>query len=452
MRPGEVQRWRLLNSTDSDNFLLTLQGHGLNVIAMDGITVGRMYRLKPGDPLVMGPGQRIDVLVKAGAPGTYTLDTQDQESEGSVSPFRSAQYPDGIALSRRVSLHSADFPGPCSTVPNPAIEPPCPEGQPKPLSPFSYPITLATIQVDGPPVDMKLPTGALPVPAGLPSVETMLSLTPDAVRHVAFENCGNRPGTSQGPELRPSAQLPSCGWYFAKYGPGYWGDLPFNDLLMLRDADDVGQPNPGSETMPRISFKKEGLFDPTEPLFPDMIAGNYEEWTVINRSFTDHPFHIHQNHFLVTKINGIPLPRPEWHDTFLVPSAIAPNSPTGRPLGPYEPPYNQPVVNINDAEFGSITFRIYFNPVTVGCFVVHCHALNHEDIGMMQRLDILPAKGQPSGCMLDSDNAAVPIIDRLFAGRGKFQICRAAVRQSKPIPDGPSASASLSNPLADTAQ
>ena len=93
-------------------------------------------------------------------------------------------------------------------------------------------------------------------------------------------------------------------------------------------------------------------------------------------------------------------------------------------------------MNINDAEFGSITFRIYFNPVTVGCFVVHCHALNHEDIGMMQRLDILPAKGQPSGCMLDSDNAAVPIIDRLFADRGKLQICSAAVRQSKSIPDG----------------
>jgi hypothetical protein len=67
-------------------------------------------------------------------------------------------------------------------------------------------------------------------------------------------------------------------------------------------------------------------------------------------------------------------------------------------------------------------------------------------------MDILPAKGQPSGCMLDSDNAAVPIIDRLFAGKSKFQICSAAVRQSKPIPDGPTSPASLSNRLADTAQ
>ena len=55
----------------------------------------------------------------------------------------------------------------------------------------------------------------------------------------------------------------------------------------MRDADDVGQRNPGNPDMPRVNFKKEGLFDPTQPLFPDMIAGNYEEWTVYNRSFSD---------------------------------------------------------------------------------------------------------------------------------------------------------------------
>jgi FtsP/CotA-like multicopper oxidase with cupredoxin domain len=93
---------------------------------------------------------------------------------------------------------------------------------------------------------------------------------------------------------------------------------------MMRDADDVGVPS-GAKGMPRVNFKKEGLFDPTQPLFPDMIAGHYEEWTVSNRSFTDHPFHIHQNHVLVTKINGITLPRPEWHDTLDVPAALCLN-------------------------------------------------------------------------------------------------------------------------------
>jgi hypothetical protein len=226
-------------------------------------------------------------------------------------------------------------------------------------------------------------------------------------------------------DFRPNATLPSCGWYFAKYNDAYWGGLPFVNLQMMRDADDVGQPNPGSQDMPLVNFKKEGLFDPTQPLFPDMIAGNYEEWTVYNHSFSDHPFHLHQNHVLITKINGITLPQPEWHDTLEVPAATCPNNP-GCPVPPSK---------IIDAKQGSITFRTYFNPVTVGCFVGHCHTLNHEDMGMMQRFDVLPAPGQPSGCMLDGDTAAVPLIERLFASRGSFQIC-SAPRQSRPISGG----------------
>jgi len=84
MQPGEVQRWRLLNATDGDNLQLRLvsnedpqKGLGLNVVAMDAITVPKTYHLQPGDPLVIGPGQRMDVMVKAGTPGTYLLQTLD---------------------------------------------------------------------------------------------------------------------------------------------------------------------------------------------------------------------------------------------------------------------------------------------------------------------------------------------------------------------------------------
>ncbi len=48
--------------------MIALQSHGLNIVAMDGITVSNMYRLKVGAPVVMGAGQRVDVLVKAGNP------------------------------------------------------------------------------------------------------------------------------------------------------------------------------------------------------------------------------------------------------------------------------------------------------------------------------------------------------------------------------------------------
>ena len=111
---------------------------------------------------------------------------------------------------------------------------------------------------------------------------------------------------------------------------------------------------------PLVNFKKEGLFDQTQPLFSDMIAGNYEEWTVYNRSFSDHPFHLHQNHVLITKINGITLPQPEWHDTLNVPAALClkPSCPALQPTGPIVP--GQAPVNINDSTPGSITLSDVF--------------------------------------------------------------------------------------------
>lgn len=103
-----------------------------------------------------------------------------------------------------------------------------------------------------------------------------------------------------------------------------------------------------------------------------MVAGTFEKWTVLNRTNSDHPFHIHQNPFLVTHINGVELDVPEWHDTILIPNADT--SGDG---------------NIVD-NAGSVTFLTWFNPLTVGSFVMHCHILTHKDVGMMQELEIAP--------------------------------------------------------------
>jgi FtsP/CotA-like multicopper oxidase with cupredoxin domain len=70
MRPGEIQRWRVVQAAHEDNFRLGLTGHELHVIARDGIALGAM---ESHPDLVIAPGQRVDVLVKAGAPGTYQL-------------------------------------------------------------------------------------------------------------------------------------------------------------------------------------------------------------------------------------------------------------------------------------------------------------------------------------------------------------------------------------------
>ncbi len=350
MRPGEVQRWRMLNAASGETILVALQGHDLNVIANDGITVPNMVTVPAGTPYTLGAGQRVDVLVQAGSPGNYLL----QALNPSTTP--ASVTPQGVAPQLRPAHTSGDFPA------------------------VNYPVNLATISVSGAPDSMQLPSGPLPPPSGLPSISTMVNTTPNFVRNIDFDLCGQQANMTQ-----PTQQLPTCGWYFSQYDAAYWGSLPFLSLNMVRDADDTGEVNPVCLTsptspaclaMPRINFEKGGLFDPNTPLFNNMYAGNYEEWTVVNRSFSDHAFHIHQNPFLVTAVNGISLPVPEWHDTIIVPAAY--------PQPP--PPITSPSVT-----FGSITFRTHFDPITVGALVTHCHLVQHEDIGMMQRIDIQPA-------------------------------------------------------------
>src|SRR5262249_41471445 len=82
MRPGEVQRWRVLHAGWQDDIFVELAGHTLNPIARDGIALSRMGLSVPrdlegtaGNPnaVLFAPGQRVDLLVKAGAPGAYAL-------------------------------------------------------------------------------------------------------------------------------------------------------------------------------------------------------------------------------------------------------------------------------------------------------------------------------------------------------------------------------------------
>lgn len=349
LRPGEVQRWRMLAAGTGEIFPVALQGHSLHVIANDGITVPAMRTLAPGDPYVLGSGQRADVLVKAGAPGTYLLQALDP----AAAPGWSVISGSGIDPAPRQARISFDTP------------------------PAKYPTTLATIVVtDEAPIAMHLPKGPLPVPKGIPSIHRMLARKPQAQRQVVFENCGNQPGFSM---QDPTGRLPSCGWYYGRYDTPYWGGTAFNTLLMMRDGDDTGVLNPADPNMPMIDFQKDGLFNESVPLF--VMADRYEEWTLTNRSFSDHSFHIHQNPFLVTHVNGKALPVPEWHDTILVPAA--------------QPQPGQTPQNINQATHGTVTFRTYYDPVTKGNFVMHCHMLQHEDIGMMQRVQVGKAQSQP---------------------------------------------------------
>jgi FtsP/CotA-like multicopper oxidase with cupredoxin domain len=81
------------------------------------------------------------------------------------------------------------------------------------------------------------------------------------------------------------------------------------------------------------------------------------EWELINNSPNGHPFHIHINPFMVTSVNNVALPEPEWHDTFNIPKN------------------------------GRIRIRHRFEDFK-GLYVLHCHILVHEDLGMMQTVNV----------------------------------------------------------------
>jgi FtsP/CotA-like multicopper oxidase with cupredoxin domain len=86
MRPGEVQRWRILNAAYQDDMLLDLEQHDVHAIAYDGIQLGAVQRLKQ---ILIAPGQRADLLVQAGPAGSYALnaDPYDQGHPSPVGPL-----------------------------------------------------------------------------------------------------------------------------------------------------------------------------------------------------------------------------------------------------------------------------------------------------------------------------------------------------------------------------
>jgi suppressor of ftsI len=93
--------------------------------------------------------------------------------------------------------------------------------------------------------------------------------------------------------------------------------------------------------------------------------GDTEEWTVVNTDQQYHSFHIHQTGFLVTEINGVRQNEDSLRDTFSAPPAT-------------------------DDRPGVLKVVIPFtDPVIVGRFVYHCHAVDHEDKGMMGVVEVV---------------------------------------------------------------
>jgi FtsP/CotA-like multicopper oxidase with cupredoxin domain len=298
MRPGEVQRWRICQASAKDILDVTLEGHTMQQIAFDGLTFPAPVNRQQ---IVISAGNRTDVMIKAGQPGTYSF--------------------------RSVSNANSDLNGPIDTL-------------------------LFTLVVSGEPMDMALPT-QLP---GTPHLQTITDAEVaastagprgDGKRVVAFQISQNVPGFNDDPNFNVAFRMVGTGETPpATVPPGYDSDAfaDFNQTPAVCTTPAI---------LPPPDDKKWGLFDPNT-INHTLKLDTVEEWTICG---TNHPFHIHVNPFLLVAIDGVPLDPPMWMDT------VAPMSRT-------------------------LTIRMR-PTVFTGDAVAHCHILDHEDVGMMQKIRIV---------------------------------------------------------------
>ena len=99
-------------------------------------------------------------------------------------------------------------------------------------------------------------------------------------------------------------------------------------------------------------------------IIQNVILGAVEEWTVFNFNSLSQPFHIHVNPMYITKVNGETI-KPYWCDTVALPVGGTTENPT------------------------SITFRMRFRDF-VGPYILHSQMLQYSDLGMVQRVTVVP--------------------------------------------------------------
>jgi FtsP/CotA-like multicopper oxidase with cupredoxin domain len=383
MRPGEVQRWRLVdeNVTKSNAFRISIQDTtgqepAFYDVARDGVTYADT-NYAPGGVLIqdtsviLAPGNRLDVFVQApqnaglfkvrATPIEHDLPTDFTRKD----TLRDDQNP----LTRRGRLGSTESLGATGTTP------------------------VFYVQVDA-----GLPPNGSSLPAALPPLQPFLA---------------NLPGPLD-PDSIDLASLP---------------------VIVFADSNSSTKTvsNPalfylGTQQNPYMKFNADSVYVPrtaSDALRP-MVLDSVQTWQVVNTSIaTNHPFHIHINPFQVIDVDypnatdpNITLYQqldsaaqvrgaPVWLDVLALP---LPRFDTIRSGGTIVRVDTVPGTVIIRQEYAQ--FRNADGSICTSCgpafgeFVMHCHILGHEERGMMQLIEIVPSAGQ------------LPVSSRRAAGHG----------------------------------
>jgi FtsP/CotA-like multicopper oxidase with cupredoxin domain len=143
--------------------------------------------------------------------------------------------------------------------------------------------------------------------------------------------------------------------------------LYFSEHIVGRKRPDVP-----TDFFITVVGEPERLFDPNNPPAIITTKGAVEDWTIENRTLEVHEFHMHQIHFLLVGMNGVPVRKSQrqFYDTIQVPYWTGTGS------------------------YPSVKLRMDFRGAVVGDFVYHCHILEHEDAGMMAIIRLVPPQGR----------------------------------------------------------
>jgi FtsP/CotA-like multicopper oxidase with cupredoxin domain len=134
-------------------------------------------------------------------------------------------------------------------------------------------------------------------------------------------------------------------------------DIPFIEGRACKTSTNCPG-NPKGSAGSRVLFTINGkTFDPNRNDVTPRL-GTVEEWTLVNKSTSVHPFHIHQDDFQVMSVNGKPYDARSLQDIVTIP--------------------------IDGRVVVRIPFRDY-----AGRFVFHCHILDHQDGGMMATVNVV---------------------------------------------------------------
>ena len=117
-------------------------------------------------------------------------------------------------------------------------------------------------------------------------------------------------------------------------------------------------------------------YDANHPPAIVTTQGAVEEWILQNQAMENHEFHMHQIHFLVLA-----------QQNFEANGSVQDPGMTGQFADMIQVPFWD-----GTHAFPQVEMLMDFRGMDIGSFVFHCHILGHEDLGMMQIMQVNPSR------------------------------------------------------------